>query len=481
MISAQRDITYPESANSYLAVLGARTGQLYRSYSSPPYVVQPFGPLFYAVNAGIARAASLDLDKTDRICRVLSFCCYLLCGVAAYGITRELAFSKAESALAGLMLLAQPAFLEWDATARPDLASLLGMLLCLWFAIRAERTGQPGVVASGFFAGVAFLLKQSGAGAPAAVAIVWGFRKKYKQVFTLSVSAAIPVLLMLGFLLWRREHFLEQFAAFGKSIWSVPSVIGWLQQTRALMLLCFAGAIGAAGIGRALRGDGREKLVASFVLTNLCLALITIPQVAGNYNYFLPVVSGCALLLPFAMRAVSGSQEWVAVGTLASVVLFVGTYETVWLTRLARTSRRAEVSYAGLAPFRILSEDPYFTVKGKEPELLDPYTSHVFELAGHWDSSEVVGKVREGRYDLVILPYGRKVPTYRGVAFLGQSILDALNGEYEVLCDSQRVLVLKPRMREIAATPETLAPMFGPCELRGTDAAPNLSITAPGR
>jgi hypothetical protein len=36
MIPTQEEITYPEGATTYLAILAGRTGQLYYSYSSPP-------------------------------------------------------------------------------------------------------------------------------------------------------------------------------------------------------------------------------------------------------------------------------------------------------------------------------------------------------------------------------------------------------------------------------------------------------------
>ena len=309
LIRAQRDTTYPEAANAYMAVLAGRTGQLYHSYSSPPYVVQPFGPLFYAVNAAIARASNGDADITIRRARLLTFACFLLCGFVVFRICRELEFSNSQSALAGMMLLAQPAFLNWNVTMRPDVPSLLGMLLCLLFALREEEWGPRACIFSGFFAGTAFLLKQSAMAAPAAIAAVFLLKKKYKQTFILALSAAAPVVIAFGILLWRREPFIEQFTAVGRSIWSIAGGARWMVSPRAAVMLAVPLAIGVTGFISAMKGNEKAKMIASFALINLCAGLATIPQVGGDVNYFLPALAGCSLLLPFAIRAVTEQME----------------------------------------------------------------------------------------------------------------------------------------------------------------------------
>ena len=60
LIPNQDENTYPESTIIYSAINAARSGHLYSSPSQPPYVLQPFGPLYYAINATVARAAHLD-------------------------------------------------------------------------------------------------------------------------------------------------------------------------------------------------------------------------------------------------------------------------------------------------------------------------------------------------------------------------------------------------------------------------------------
>lgn len=485
MIPTQNDTTYPEAANAYVAVLAGRTGQLYHSYSSPPYVVQPFGPLFYAVNAAIARASNGDADITLRRARLLTFACFLLCGLVVFRICRELEFSNPQSALAGMMLLAQPAFLNWNVTMRPDVPSLLGMLLCLLFALREEEWGLRACIFSGFCAGTAFLLKQSAMAAPAAIAAVFLLKKKYKQTFILALSAAAPVVIAFGILLWRREPFIEQFTAVGKSIWSIADAVRWTLDSKFGLrpVLAVPLAFGVTGFISAIKGNEKAKMIASFALMNWCAGLATIPQIGGAPNYFLPAFAGSSLLLPFAIRAVTEQMaRRPATGILAVAVLLAGIAMAAVKYSISRSQAlRTGTSFEVLRPFKILSEDPYIPLQGRDPEMLDPFTSHVFELTGHWDPSPVIQSIQRGDYDLVVTYNGGTIFSYRGISFFGRPIVNSLNANYEVLCMAGRTLVLKPRSRGIAATPEMLRPILGVCVPGDADRAPNLTLGASSR
>jgi len=481
LIRAQRDTTYPEAATAYMAVLAGRTGQLYHSYSSPPYVVQAFGPLFYAVNAAITRASNCDADITIQRARLLTFVCFLLCGFVVFRICRDLEFSNFESALAGMMLLAQPAFINWNVTMRPDVPSLLGMLLCLLFAVREEEWGLQAYILSGFFAGTAFLLKQSAMAAPAAIAAVFLLKKKYKQTFVLALGAAAPVAIAFGILLWRREPFIEQFTAVGKSIWSIANGARWMVSPWAVMMLAVPFAIGATGFISAIKGSGKAKMVASFALMSLCGGLATIPQIGGDLNYFLPALAGCALLLPFAIRVVTRRMGPATVGVAIGMLLLGITVTASGLHRYPMFAPRTDIPYGNLSSSKILAVDPYITLHGRDPEMLDPFTTHVFELAGRWDPSPVVQSIQRGDYDLVVLYSGRTIYSYRGISFFGRPIVNSLNANYEVFCVAGDTVALKPRSRGIAATPETLRPILGVCVPGEGDHAPNLSLDAASR
>ncbi len=485
MIPTQDDVTYPEGATTYLAILAGRTGQLYHSYSSPPYVVQPFGPLFYAMDAAIARASNWDADITVPRARRLTFACFLLCGFVVFRICRKLEFSNSQSALAGMMLLAQPAFLNWNVTMRPDVPALLGMSLSLLFALREEEWGLRACFFSGFFAGTAFLLKQSALAAPAAIVVVFLLKKKYKQTFILALSAAALVAIAFGILLWRREPFIEQFTSVGKSIWSIAAAADWMVDRKFGLwpVLGVPLAIGGTGFISATRGNEKTKMIASFALMNLWAGLATIPQIGGDVNYFLPALAGCSLLLPFAIRVAAkemGGRP--ATGILVVAVLLAGiSVVAVKYSILRSQALRTNISFDVLRPFKILSDDPYIAMHGRDPEMLDPFTAHVFELAGNWNPSPVIESIQRGDYDLAVLYNGRTIYSYRGISLFGRPIVDSLNANYEVLCTAGRTLVLRPRSREIAATPEMLISVLGPCVPNEGDRAPHLLLDASSR
>jgi len=115
-------------------------------------------------------------------------------------------------------------------------------------------------------------------------------------------------------------------------------------------------------------------------------------------------------------------------------------------------------------------------VHGRDPELLDPFTVHSLELQNHWNPEPVVREIEAGDYDLAIFTDGNTVLDYRGIAYWGPEIVGALNANYEVLCSAGYNLVLKPRSRDVEATPEMLSRVLGPCTLKPPDAGPNLSF-----
>jgi hypothetical protein len=61
--------TYPESPNVWVAMNAVQTGKLFVSYHQPPYILQSYGPLWYALNATMAwmSHAGLQPDLRDNI------------------------------------------------------------------------------------------------------------------------------------------------------------------------------------------------------------------------------------------------------------------------------------------------------------------------------------------------------------------------------------------------------------------------------
>jgi hypothetical protein len=487
-ITNPADTTYPESANIYMAVTAARTGHLYATFTQPPYLTQAYGPLYYAIIAAIARASHLDFDLVRVRVRLLTYACFLLSAAIIFLICKRLRFSMVSSTLAALVFLGQPYFLTWSVSVRPDLMLVMVMLLSLLWAIEGDALNGGGYLLSGLLAGLAFLIKQPGIAAPIAVLAILLYRKKFKSAGVYASGAGVPVALVIGGLLWRGGPFLEQFAAVGKNSWSLANAGLFALSRMSELTMVIPIAIGAIGLVQAVRAANvPAQMIAAFAVANWMVGFSGLPQLGGDVNYFFPGVAACALLLPFALQMIRRDLHSKAFFVLIIVALL----SVSWLQ--ADSERRAffirqrqpERALDVLGPFKILSDRPAFTLHGRDPDLLDPFTNHNLELAGHWDSSPIVQNLRRHDYDLVIIsdrePW-QFVRTFRGISYFSPAVVKAMNEDYRVLCSTPSSAVLQPRTRDVEISPAVLDSVLGEAcdmELQGT--APGLIVSPAAR
>jgi hypothetical protein len=482
LLSNWNENTYPESTNIYTAIKGAQTGHLYFPASEPPYVLQPFGPLYYVANVVIAKASHLDFDLVRARARLLTYCCFLSSALFIYLICRKLLFSAADSALAALMFLGQPFFLFWNVTIRPEMMFLAVMLLSLLWAVEGETAGGAGYVLSGALAGLAFLVKQPAIAAPVAVVAILLYRRKFRLSAAYAFGAALPVVLVFGILLWHAGPFVEQFTSVGKGIWSLGQGAQFAFEKFWDSILLFPLLIGGLGFAQAIRGNTPSKIIAAFAVTNWVVGLSGLPQLGSDINYALPGLTGCALLLPFAVEAIRKNVRWK--GTFVLIILGLlwtmsKDYERVsWV--LSVPTGQSGRSLAALAPYKILSDRALYTLHGRDPDLLDPYTAHELELRQHWDSSRITENVRRGSYDLIVLAGSGKwqeIASFRGLAYFSPVLVQAINENYSVLCSTMTQGVLMPRAREVDAAATLFGPVLGqPCGVGLRGRSPDLKL-----
>jgi len=212
------------------------------------------------------------------------------------------------------------------------------------------------------------------------------------------------------------------------------------------------------------------------------VGFLGLPQLGADINYFLGGLTGCALLLPFAVQMVRRNlHSKVYFVLIISAFLWVISQEVVIVSRVFSSALQpAQRSYLSLGPFKILSDRPIYTVHGRDPDVLDPFTSHELELAGYWDPSLIVENTRRGDYDLVILADSGNwhvVSNFRGVAFFSPILVKVINENYRVLCSTGTSVVLEPRIREVAITPAELGPALGkPCIFDPYNHSPHLIV-----
>jgi hypothetical protein len=249
------------------------------------------------------------------------------------------------------------------------------------------------------------------------------------------------------------------------------------------MMLLVPIGIGAIGFVEAIRvATPASQMIAAFAVTNWVVGFLGLPQLGADTNYFLGGLTGCALLLPFAVQMVRKNlHSKVYFALIISALLWVTTQEVVIVGRVfSRALQPLQRSYLSLEPFKILSDRPIYTAHGRDPDLLDAFTTHELELAGYWDPSLIVANIRRGDYDLIILADNANwhvVSNFRGVAFFSPALVKAMNENYRVLCSTATSAVLQPLAREVAIAPAELTPALGnPCDLNLHDHSPNLRV-----
>jgi hypothetical protein len=461
--------TYFESPQTYAALYAAQTGKLYIPMSQPPYTPQPYAPLYYAANAYVAKAAGLDVDLFIFDSRLTTYIAYLLCGVMVFMICEAAAVPLAYAILAALMMLGHPDFLGANASPRPDMLYLLAMLMSLYCAVKWEDHVWRGYGLAGFFAGIAFLVKQPGLAVAMAIFMVLAVQKEFKKAAVLTVSTILPVAITFLVLYWRRDPFVQQMTFAGKSMWSFRDGANFVIDHLLVGAWIVPLGIGALGFGQAVNMGTKQKLIASFALVNWLVGFAGIGQIGGYLNYFLPGLTGCALLLPYAIELFRQHVRLTASLAIACAAL-------LWATTSGYADEKGASRYfpaptkdslTWLRPYRVISDLTTMNMHGREPMLLDPFGAHVLELTGNWDGTPVLESLERGDYDLIILTrvsLDHLVPAFRGVSDFSPEQVRMMNEKYEILCSTDRSTVLMPRGREVAATPEMFARMFQePC------------------
>jgi hypothetical protein len=479
------DNTSFESPQTYAAIYGAQTGKLYIPMSQPPYTLQAYAPLYYAIDVCVAWAAHLDIDRFIFLARLLSYIAFLLCGGMVFLICRAASIPRLHAALAALMMLGQPDMMGWNSSPRPDMLFLLAMLISLYCVVRWEDDLWRGCVLSGFFAGIALLIKQPGFAVGAGIFAVWVLRKEFKKAAVLTVSALSPVVVTLGILYWRRDPFFQQIIFAGKSLWSIRDAESFVFFHCLSAFWIVPLAIGVIGFIRAVRLDSKAQMIAAFALVNWLVGVSGLPQLGGYLNYLFAGLAGCALLLPYAIQGVQDRVRTTAFVLILSAALGWASWTSYVYGRglINYFHRPPESSVTWLRPYRVLSDITTMNLHGREPNLLDPVGARLLELTGNWDPIPIVENLKRGDYDLIVLTRAgdqHMMPSYRGISYFSPQETGIMNERYEYLCTTAGAVVLKPRGREVAATPEMFSRMLrAHCEIGDPEIAPDL-VVSPG-
>jgi hypothetical protein len=178
------------------------------------------------------------------------------------------------------------------------------------------------------------------------------------------------------------------------------------------------------------------------------VAIVTIPQVGSDINYFLEPLLASAVLAGPGLRELqrSANRTPILVTTMLFLLLLRAFVPTV-----RQELRYLRMSYANVSDYqgrrtkwqsfvsivsgrRLLSTLPDVTVLSMTPEIPDPYLNSVLELRGQWNSGPVVAQINAGMYDLIVVWGGPEAFTYRGVWLWDDEMWGALKRTYRLAC-----------------------------------------------
>ena len=191
------------------------------------------------------------------------------------------------------------------------------------------------------------------------------------------------------------------------------------------------------------------------------VAILTIPQVGGNINYFWePLLASAVLAGPGLCELQRKASRTPILITATLFLLLLRSF----LPMLGHDLGRLRQSYRSVRGYQVRKtkwESFVFTVSGRRllptfpavtfysmnPEIPDPFLNSMLELRGRWDSGPVVAQIDAGVYDLVVIGKGQAdgVGGYRGVPLWSDGMWSAMKRTYRLACVFEDKEVWLPR------------------------------------
>lgn len=194
--------------------------------------------------------------------------------------------------------------------------------------------------------------------------------------------------------------------------------------------------------------DSRRFLVGIYAVLAALVAMLTLPQAGSNVNYLLEPWMGASVLTACALGP--AAAHWRGIGQparLGALVVLIALVGHGWET-IRRVPGPRPYRYERLVGLRVLSTDPTFTIRGRKPELLDPYLANILEKRGGWSSAGIGSEISKQRFDVIFLTEnGGHIATWHGLARLSADLARKVERFYRPLCRTKRVLVMTPKER----------------------------------
>jgi len=450
------DVAYPDSANLLRIGEFVRSGHIYPDIDRPPYQVTVYGPLTYvllAIPYRLAQAAGIAPQVVVRLGIVGALC---LCVLLIFLISRRLYSSCPIAWLCALFAVSALPIAEWTTQIRGDFLALGFSLLSVYLFLLAN--GRPRTIGAAVCAGIALLVKQTFWAAPIAIVSWLIYRRRYEEVLFWAIGFACIVVGGYAIAWWREPLMLKHIAAVRHPIFEYRQASFILWNALSQPVVPFA-AIG--GLLVLWKSVPERLLFFIYCVVAWLVAILTIPQVGGNINYFWePLLASAVLAGPVLHDLQRKANRTPIVVTAILFVLLLRAFFPILLrdlgylkqcyTKVSDYQERKtkwECFVSAVSGRRLLSTIPAVTVHSITPEIPDPFVNSTLELRDQWNSGPVVAQMDAGVFDLIVIDKGGadKVDYYRGVRYWSDGMWGALKRKYRLACVFEDMEVWLPR------------------------------------
>jgi hypothetical protein len=399
------DLDYGEGYVLNDALRLAQGEPMYVDLQQFPMVRSPYPPLFPLVWSwlvGLTGPAFLAG-------RALSVAALAgICGLAAWN-ARRAATSKAAVLVAPAIIAASPFVYQWAGYARVDLLALLlaaaGVLAAQW--LRDWR----GVLLAAGLCTLAIWTKQTTLTAAVAVTIALVARD-WRQALAFVMAVALPSLATYAMLDAATHGEFTHHVVLG----NVSNPFSLIRAAAYVLIFGLLNLPLLVASGWWLRRAGPQP--AAVYAAVAVLASLSAGNGGSSINYLLEPIIACALVVPFAWRALPAHAKQVgALLACVQLVMFLhwpNTFGTDYLEVAPHGHTPTAEDYAvGAAidaavqaePGAVIAEPAGFALRNGRPVYLQPIDLRAEQMKGRWQSGPLVEALSDGQFPLVITAY----------------------------------------------------------------------------
>jgi len=422
---------------------------LYHNFGHYPFIVTPYGPVFYVLAVAL-HTLSIPWLQSERLVSLLAL-------LATFWIAWRilvLAVSDRRAQLAGLLLVGASANLcAWGTIGQTDMLAVcfsMGAFVS-FLEWRRRRTGGS-LAAAGVLVIFALFTKQTALSAGCAIAVCLLLEDRKRGALWIAAVGGAGA--SIAFLLNRATQgnfFSNAFVA------NINPYAGWklYEQVKASVLFGFGlWILTAAGL-RSFDRESRSRSLPLYIYTTFAIAvwLATSPKVGSEPNYqletllLLALCAACALdRLRFFEKLETGDTSWVTllqIPLLLQIVLNIGLTFKMTAIRVEH-ERKFRKETALLTPVLAARPGPLLTwqyditLQSGRPLELDVWFYTLLVNAGRIDPNEVLEDLAERRFRTIIL--GMNVFDSSGsrwrnaeTLFLPETHLDEIRKHYRLV------------------------------------------------